>query len=449
MEVCTVGGFDEVGRNMTAVKIGEDVIILDAGFHLPAIIEMQENEEGYNRPNEKSLRAAGAIPDDTVLDKLGWRDKVRAIVIGHAHLDHIGALPYISYRYPKAPILAAPFTMAFLEETLKDDRKSIPNKKIVVKTNTPFHIKGKSGNITIEFIHITHSTPHSSFVAIHSKDGTLVYTLDYKFDNHPTLSKPPDYRRLSQLRKKGVKVLIGDALYSDTEGKTPSERIARHLVEEAISKAKRDKKSAIFIATFSSHIERVHSIIEFAKSTGRTIIVLGRSMNKYITCAVKTNIFPLKDSIQLFKYRKQADSILKRIEKERHKYFVICTGHQAEPGSILDRIVKGETNFKLREGDNVIFSSSVIPVPVNIAVRDKMDKKLRRMGVRIQTDVHVSGHPSRDDIREVLEILKPEHIIPAHGSLQETSPMIDLAKEFGYKFGETSHLSSNGKVLKF
>ncbi len=449
MEVCTVGGYEEVGKNMTAVKIGEDVIILDAGYHLPAIIEMQENEEGYQRPNEEGLRSAGAIPNDTVLDKLGWRNKVRAIVVGHAHLDHIGAVPYISYRYPNAPILASPFTMAFLEETLRDDRISIPNKRIVIKPNSSYTIKGKSGNIIIEFIHITHSTPHSSFVAIHSKDGILVYTLDYKFDNHPTLSNPPNYGRMNQIRKKGVKVLVGDSLYADTEGKTPSERIARHLLEEAISKAKRDKKSAIFIATFSSHIERLHSIIEFAKTTGRTIVVLGRSMNKYVTCAVKTNLFPLRNSVQLFKYRKQVDSLLKKIEKERHRYFVICTGHQAEPGSILDRVVKGETNFKLREGDNVIFSSSVIPVPVNIAARDKMDKKLRRMSVKIQTDVHVSGHPSRDDLRELLEILKPTHIIPAHGSLQETSPMIDLAKEFGYKFGETSHLSSNGKVLKF
>ena len=449
MEVCTVGGFDEVGRNMTAVKIEEDVIILDAGFHLPAIIEMQENEVGYKRPDEKSLRQAGAIPDDLVLDKLGWTDKVRAIVIGHAHLDHIGALPYIVHRYPKAPVLASPFTMAFLEETLNDDRMTIPNKKITVKPNSSYTIKGKSGNIVVEFINMTHSTPHTCFVALHTKEGILVYTLDFKLDNYPTLSKAPNYKRLSELRRKGVNVLVVDSLYSDTEGKTPSERIARHLVEEAISKVKRDRRSAIFIATFSSHIERIHSIVEFAKGVGREIVVLGRSMNKYIACAVKTNLFPLKNSVRIFKYRKQVDSMFKKIEKDRNRYFVICTGHQGEPGSILDRVVKGEANFKFREGDNVIVSSSVIPVPINIAARDKMDKKLRRMGVKIQTDVHVSGHPSRDDLREVLRLIKPKHVIPAHGSLDKTSPMIDVAREFGYKFGETSHLSSNGKVLKF
>ena len=149
------------------------------------------------------------------------------------------------------------------------------------------------------------------------------------------------------------------------------------------------------------------------------------------------------------KYRKQVDAMLKKVEKERGKYLLVCTGHQAEPGSILDRISREETPLKLREGDNVIFSSSVIPTPVNINARDKMDKKLRKKGVRIQTDVHVSGHASREDLRDLLKILKPKHIIPAHGTLQQETPMIELSSELGYKFGETSHLSSNGKVLKF
>jgi len=239
-------------------------------------------------------------------------------------------------------------------------------------------------------------------------------------------------------------------LYSDTEGKTPSERIARHLVEEAITKAKIDRKSAIFITTFSSHVERVHSIVEFAKKTGREIVFLGRSLNKYMVCAIKTNLFPLQKSVRLFKYRKQVNSMLRKIENERHRYIVVCTGHQAEPGSILDRIVNdNDTPFKFRQGDNLIFSSNVIPVPVNILAREKLDKKLRKIGVKLQTEVHVSGHPRREDLRNLLDLIKPEHVIPAHGSLQEEAPMIELAKEFGYKFGENSHLSSNGKVLTF
>lgn len=448
MEVCTVGGFEEVGKNMTAVKIGEDVFIFDAGFHLPSIIEMQENEIGYQRPDEKGLRSAGAIPNDLVLDKLGWRDKVRAIIIGHAHLDHVGAIPYIAHRYPNAEILTTPFTMAFLEATLEDDKINLRNPRRVMKEDSTYILKGKSETYKIEFIHITHSTLQCALIALHSREGTFFYALDFKLDNHPIMGDPPRYKRLRELGRKGIKVLVMEALYADTERKTPSERIARNLLEDAMSSA-RDKKSALLVTTFSSHVARLKSIVDFGKKTGREIIFLGRSLNKYVNAAIKVGQCPFRKDITLVKYRRQIDSMLGKIDKNKGKYLVVCTGHQAENGSVLDRIVKETTSLKLRQGDNVIFSSSVIPDPANIKARDKMDRRLRQKNVRIQIDAHVSGHASREDLREMIRMLKPKHLIPAHGSLQETSPMIDLAKEFGYKFGETSHLSSNGKVLKF
>ena len=448
MEVCTVGGFEEVGKNMTALKIGEDVIIFDAGYYLPAVIEMQENEEGYKRADEKSLRHAGAIPDDTILDKLGWRDKVRAIIIGHAHLDHIGALPYIAHRYPNAEIIATPFTMEVINGILKDEKIFLKNPKKVVKADTSYIIKGKSENLRAEFIHTTHSTIQCVLIAIHSKEGTFFYALDFKLDNFPVMGEPPRYNKLKELGNKGIKVLVLDSLYSGTERKTPSERIARNLLEDAMSSV-RDRNAAFIVTTFSSHIARLKSIVDFGNKTGRKIIFLGRSLDKYVSAAIKVGMCPFQKNIEIVKYRKQVDAMLKKVEKERGKYLVVCTGHQAEPGSILDRITKEETPLKLREGDNVIFSSSVIPTPININARDKMDKKLRKKGVRIQTDVHVSGHASREDLRDVLKILKPKHIIPAHGTLQQETPMIELSGELGYKFGESSHLASNGKVFKF
>lgn len=447
MEVCTVGGFEEVGKNMTAVKIGEDVIIFDAGYYLPAIIDFQE-EETEEAISEKSLRRIGAIPDDTVLDRLGWTDKVRAIIIGHAHLDHVGALPYIAHRYPKAEIIASPFTMAIFEAILKDEKISLRNPRRIIHAGTTYTIKGKTENLKAEFIHTTHSTIQCVLIALHSKEGTFFYALDFKFDNYPVMGEPPKYNKLRELGNKGIKVLVVDALYSGTERKTPSERIARNLLEDAMSSV-RDRKAAFIVTTFSSHIARLKSIVDFGKKTGRQIIFLGRSLNKYVNAAIKVGQCPFRNQVTLMKYRKQVDSMLKKIETNRGKYLVVCTGHQGEPGSILDRITRDETPLKLKEGDNVIFSSSVIPTPVNINARDRMDKKLRRKGVRLQSDVHVSGHASREDLRDLLKILKPKHVIPAHGSLQQETPMIELASELGYKFGETSHLSSNGKVLKF
>jgi len=447
MEVCTVGGFEEVGKNMTAVKIKDDVIIFDAGVYLPAIVEYQEQETESAIPSEEKLRNIGALPDDKVLDKLGWRDKVRAIIVGHAHLDHLGGVPFIAKRYPRAEIIATPFTMAVFDKILEDEKITLRNPRRTVKENSNYIIKGKSGKYLAEFIHTTHSTLQCVFIALHTNEGIFFYALDFKFDNYPVIGAPPNYKKLKEVAKKGIKVLVVDSLYSGTERKTPSERIARDLLEDALSYVK-DRNSGLIVTTFSSHIARLKSIVDFGRKTRREIVFLGRSLNKYIRAAIKVNQCPFRKNIKLLNYRKQVNSFLKKADKNRGKYLIVCTGHQAEPGSILDRIVNDDTPLKLKKGDNVIFSSSVIPTTVNINNRDKMDKKLKKKGVRIQTDIHVSGHGAREDLRDLLEILKPKHIIPAHGSLHQETPMVELASELGYKFGETSHLSSNGKVLK-
>lgn len=447
MEVCTVGGYEEVGKNMTAVKVGDDVILFDAGIFLPPLVELQEQEAQVSY-SENMLRSAKAIPDDLVLDKIGWSDKVRAIVVGHAHLDHVGGLPYLAHRYPKAEIISSAFTMEVFESILKDEKISVRNKRKVVNENTTYFVRGSEGKkLKLEFVNTTHSTIQCLFIAWHSDEGVFFYALDFKFDNHPVMGNPPNYKRLKELGKEGVKCLVIDALYADTDRRTASERIARNLLEDALGNI-HDRNSAIFVTTFSSHIARLKSIVEFGQKTNRQIIFLGRSLNKYVAAAINVNQCPFKNKVQMIRYRKQINSFLKKVEQNRQNYLIVCTGHQGEKGSILDRIVQGETPFKFKTGDNLIFSSSVIPVPVNINAREKLDAKLRRQGVRLQTDIHVSGHGGREDLRDLLEMLKPEHIIPAHGSLKQEAPLIDLSRELGYKFQDTAHLSSDGKVIK-
>ena len=447
MEICCVGGFEEVGKNMTAVKVGEDVFLFDMGFYLPGVIELQED------PNveytTRGLRRVGGIPDDRVLDKNGWREKVKAIFISHAHLDHVGGVPFLADRYPGATIFGTPFTMKVLDSLLEDAHIHISNELKVVQPNSTHDIKNAKGNIKVEFVHATHSTIDCAYIALHTDEGVFFYSLDLKFDNHPTMGAPPNYSRLKEIGDNGVKLLIVDSLYSGTEKKPGGEKIAEHLLEDAFSKAKPGKDKAFFITTFSSHIERLNNIVKFAKNTNREIIFLGRSLAKYVDCAIKVGKCPFQKDIKVIKYRGQINSILKRIQENRGKYLVVCTGHQGEKNSILDRIARGDTPFKFHEGDNLIFSSSVIPTEVNIIARKKLDEKLRRIGVKLQADVHVHGHGSREDLRETLELLRPKHVIPAHGSLEQETPMIDLAKEYGYKFGETSHLASNGKFFDF
>ena len=446
MEICTVGGFEAVGRNMTAVKIEEDVFIIDAGVDIPSLFALQN--DNVHHYTEETLRKAGAIPNDLTLDKLGWTDKVRAIIIGHAHLDHVGALPYIAHRYPNAVIMGTPFTMAVLDTLTYDARIRIKNPIKIVKQGSVNFLKGKSGDYKIEFVHVTHSTIQCSSIALHTKEGVFYYAVDFKLDDTPTIESPPNYRRMKEIGKEGVKVLVVNSLYSGSEGRTPSESIAKKLLKTSMESIN-DRKSAIFITTFSSHIARLQSIVEFGKKTGRKIVFLGRSLDKYVNAAIKANGCTFRKSIEIKKYRNQVNSFLREVDHNRGKYLVVCTGHQGEEGSILDRISKGETPFKFRPGDHLIFSSKVIPVPENIKARKKMDAKLEKQKVNLQKNIHVSGHGCKEDLRELIKMLNPKYLIPTHGTPEQEMPMIEISKEFGYKFGKTSLLSQDGKVLKF
>src|SRR3989344_168802 len=276
IEICTVGGYNEVGKNMTAIRIDDEVVICDMGIYLPAIINYEE--EDYHTLSADQLITLGAIPDDSAIKD--WKSKVKAIVLGHCHLDHIASIPYLAAKY-RAPIIGSPFTIEVLKSILRDDEVNLPNKLKVLNLNSKIKI---SENITIELINITHSTLQAAMIAIHTPKGTILYACDFKFDNNPIIGDKPNYKRLKELGKDGVICLISESLYSANDMKTPSEAVARDLLKDVML-GTNNKGRAIFITSFASHIARIKSAVEFSKKLNRKVLFLGRSMSKYIRAA--------------------------------------------------------------------------------------------------------------------------------------------------------------------
>jgi len=446
IKIFTIGGYGEVGKNMTAVQVDDDVFLFDCGLFLPPIVEMQESEVKKEKPTERKLRSIAAIPNDLILENLGLRDKVRAIMVSHAHLDHIGAIPYIAPRY-NAEVLGTPYSIEVLKAIMADNSQTIKNKIIAITPNSSYTVKGKHRDYKIEFINVTHSTLQTAMIALHTPAGVVLYANDFKFDNSPIVGKKPNYERLKELAKEGVLALIVDSLYAGDERKTASEKIARGLLEDVMLTTT-NEDACIVITTFSSHIARLKSIVDFSKQLGRKTLFIGRSLGKYVNAASRLNLAPFINDVSIITYRNQVEKVLKMVEKNRDKFLIVCTGHQGEPGSVLDRLSRGKLPFQFMPQDHVIFSSKTIPTPVNIAAKKQLEQRLKFQGVRIFDNVHVSGHAGREDLRDFINMINPEHIFPAHGDLQKMNALAELATELGYKIGKEVHVMQDGQKIQ-
>ena len=440
VEICTIGGYNEVGKNSTAVKIGDEVYVLDLGIHLENYVKHTQDEDIVDiSPNE--LMRVGAVPDVSAIND--WKSSVKMIMPTHAHLDHLGAIPYIANNF-KAPIMCTPFTSEVLKGILTEDKIKLNGKIKSMSANSSFQA---SSNVKIEFVHMTHSTPHTVMIALHTKEGIILYANDFKFDLFPTLGKKPNFKRLEELGKQKVLALICDSTYAADARKMPSESIAKEMLREVMLGIDSRNKHVV-VTTFSSHIARLNSIVEFGHKMNRKIVFMGRSMAKYVRAAEATGIAKFTNKVEILKFGGQIKRKLKKIAKERGKYLMVATGHQGEPKSVLAKMMNGELKFKFMPEDHIIFSCRTIPTPTNIANRQKLEADLRTFNVRIFKDIHQSGHAAREDLRDLINLVKPQHIIPAHGEPRMLSALADLAVEMGYKRGNNVHVMGNGERIK-
>jgi ribonuclease J len=438
--IIAVGGYNEVGRNMTAIKIGNDIVVMDMGIRLDRV-QIHEDTD-VEALHATDLIAMGAIPDDSIMSNVDG--KVRVIACTHGHLDHIGAISKLAHKY-KAPIVATPFTSDLITQEIKSERIfGVENPVISMNAGEKYQV---TPDIELEFVRVQHSIVDCVFAAIHTSQGIILYANDFKIDRSPTLGEPPDFARLKALGKEGVVALITETTNAAISGKTPSEQIAKDLVWDVLMGTE-ESKSGVLVTTFSSHIARITSIIEAAHKMGRKPVLLGRSMEKYWGTAVRTGYAERNDSLAVYGRRKSVDKAFKRIMSEgKEKYLPIMTGHQGEPGAILSRVANGETDYAVDSGDKIVFSAGIIPQPLNISNRYTVETKLKMRGARIYDNIHVSGHACKEDHWELLRMINPEHVIPSHGNLVTHGNYMAMAEETGYSLGSNIHLVRNGQEL--
>ncbi len=442
IDICTVGGFNEVGKNMTAIKVDDEVVIIDMGLYLDPYIKYTKNDDFELEITASKLQKIGAIPDIKPIKD--WVRKVVAIVPTHAHLDHVGAIPFLAKRFD-APIICTPYTAEIIRTICRDEKISLSNELKVLNPNSKIKL---SDNIMVEFINITHSTPQTVMVLVHTPYGKVLYCNDFKFDNRPVLGKKPNYDRLKRLKDEDVVCLVVDGTRAQQSQKTPSEQVAKEMLRDVMLGTESEGKG-IIVTTFSSHLARLQSIIEFGKKLHRKIVFLGRSLSKYVAAGEKIGIINFTQDVELIKYKKKIAKKLKQVARDPSKYLVVCTGHQGEEKSVLSRIANNEFDFRLGRDDEIIFSCTVIPTPLNRANREMLESTLKSYGCRIFKDIHVSGHAAREDLRDLINMVEPQHIIPAHGDMNKATALAELCTEMGYKVGEDVHIMRNGQMITF
>jgi ribonuclease J len=418
LRIIPVGGFDEIGRNMTIFEYGNDIIIVDMGLMFP-----EEDMMGIDY----------IIPNIEYLKKN--QKKIRGVIITHGHFDHIGGIPHIMPEIGNPPIYTAELTRAMILKRQEDYKQYAPlNVKTVRKID-----RLVLGEFKIEFFHVNHSIPDAIGLAIHTPCGTAIHTGDFKFDHSPANDAPADIAKIARLGSEGILALFSDSTDSTKEGYSVSESVIKKGVEEIFEKA----KGRIIIATFSSLLSRVQQIAEVTEQFGRKLAVDGYSMKNNVEIAKELGYINAKNStfIDIKQVKNYPDN----------KVAILCTGAQGEGNAVLMRIINGEHRFvKIEKGDTVVFSSSVIPG--NERTIQGMKDTLYKKGAEVlhykMMDIHSGGHGAQEDLKMMINLVRPKYLIPAHGTYYMRKVHGELGKTMRMA-EDRIILGENGLVLEF
>ena len=416
VKVMALGGLNEIGKNMTVIEYKDEIVVIDAGLSFP---------------EDEMLGVDIVIPDITYL--LKNKDKVKGIFITHGHEDHIGALPYILKKID-VPVYGTRLSIGLIEVKLKEHK--LNNVKLNVVT--PKQII-KLRNISVEFIQNNHSIPGSCSLAIHTEQGVIFHTGDFKIDLTPIDGDVMDIHRICELGSQGVLLLLSDSTNVGKPGFTMSEKTVGAGLDDLFRKG---QNSRIIVATFASNIHRLQQIINMAVKFNRKVAISGRSMVNVVGVARELGYLDMEDDTLI-----DLNDISKYKDEE---LVIITTGTQGEPMSALARMSSSEhKKVEIKRGDLVIISAH--PIPGNEKLISKVINLLFEKGAQVVyndiADIHVSGHAAQEDLKLIHRMVKPKFFMPVHGEFRMLKRHSDLAQELGMK-EENIFVMQTGQVLE-
>ncbi|SDH94133.1 ribonuclease J [Alteribacillus bidgolensis] len=399
IRVFALGGVGEIGKNMYIVESDEDIFMIDAGLMFP---------------EDDMLGVDVVIPDISYI--VQNKERFRAIILTHGHEDHIGALPYI-LRKVNVPVYGTKLTLGLVEDHLKE--KGLRKKSDLRLIDEDSRIK--AGQIPISFFRVNHSIPGSLGVCIHSPQGIIVYTGDFKFDQTPVDGKFADIDKLSHIGKEGVLCLLSDSTNAERPGTSPSETSTGEGIKEVFQEA----EGRIVITTFASNVHRIQQAIDAARQQQRRIAVVGHSMKKVIDIARDIGYLHCPDELFI-----DTDKVN---DLDDNKVTILCTGSQGEPMSALTRMAKGaHRQVTIESGDTVIIAAN--PIPGNEKSVSRIIDFLYQIGAEVvygDRNVHASGHGCQEELMLMLNLLKPTYFIPVHGEYRMQHAHGELAEKAG------------------
>ncbi|MDY6086378.1 MAG: ribonuclease J [Succiniclasticum sp.] len=415
LNIIPLGGLGEVGKNMTAFRYGNDIILIDAGLMFP---------------EDDMLGIDLVIPDITYL--VENQDKLKGIFLTHGHEDHIGALPYI-LRQLDVPVYGTALTLGILEGRLKEAGVSTASLNVIKSGD-----RVRAGSFKLEFMRVNHSIPDAIGMAIHTPVGLLIHTGDFKIDQTPVDGQVMELNRFAEYGDKGVLLLMADSTNAERPGYTQSEK----FVGETFDNEFRYARNRIIVATFSSNVHRIQQIFDAAIKYKRKVAVMGRSMVNVVSISLEMG------------YLKVPDGVLIDIDEIRNytndKVVVVCTGSQGEPMSALTRMSMGDNRkVQIVSGDTVIISAT--PIPGNEKLVSNTINHLYMLGAEViyekANGVHVSGHASQEELKIMHNLVRPKFFMPVHGEYRHLMKHAKIAESLGMD-KKNILLTENGSVVE-